>query len=96
MWSTHHRRTRTSPPTATMDDAAQALRDKIKTMYSEREAMEMEMAAISTRLSAPDAPGLRGPLVDAEGFPIAGVDLYSVRADRGRWGSHRTCTSQRC
>ena len=80
------------PPTATMDDAAQALRDKIKTMYSEREAMEVEMAAISTRLSAPDAPGLRGPLVDEEGFPIPGVDLYSVRADRGRWGSLRTCT----
>jgi len=47
--------------------------------------MEQEMSAISARLSASDAPGLRGSLVDPEGFPIAGCDLYAVRADRGRY-----------
>jgi len=30
------------------------------------------MAAIAQRLSKPGIPGLKGPLVDAEGFPIPG------------------------
>ena len=58
-------------------------------LFERREAMEIEMRAISARLSAPDAPGLRGRLVDAEGFPIAGCDLYAVRADRGRYDGAR-------
>jgi len=54
-------------------------------LVERRKAMELEMQAISARLTAPGAPGLRGRLVDDDGFPIAGCDLYAVRADRGRY-----------
>ena len=67
----------------------EALRDRVKALYAERETLESEMASISERLSAPGAPGLRGALVDREGFPIPGVDLYAVRADRGRYATLR-------
>lgn len=66
--------------------ASASIRVRIKALFAEREAMEAEMAAIAQRLtSAPGSPGLRGPLVDAEGFPVSGVDLYAVRGDRGRY-----------
>ena len=29
-------------------------------------------------------PGLKGPLVDSEGFPRADVDLHQIRSMRGR------------
>ena len=61
-------------------------------LMTRREAMEAEMQAIGSRLSAPNAPGLRGSLVDREGFPIAGCDLYAVRADRGRYNG--ACTAE--
>ena len=60
-------------------------RERVTSLYSAREAMEREMASIAGRLSQPGAPGLKGSLVDEEGFPIPGVDLYAVRADRGRY-----------
>jgi 26S proteasome non-ATPase regulatory subunit 9 len=60
-------------------------RERVTSLYAAREAMETEMASIAGRLSQPGAPGLKGPLVDKEGFPIPGVDLYAVRADRGRY-----------
>lgn len=62
-----------------MDAASAALRDRIKALYAERSSMETEMAEIAQRLSGPGMPGLRGSLVDAEGFPMPGVDLYAVR-----------------
>ena len=57
-------------------------RERVTSLYAAREAMETEMASIAGRLSQPGAPGLKGSLVDEEGFPIPGVDLYAVRADR--------------
>ena len=60
-------------------------RERVTSLYAAREAMETEMASIAGRLSQPGAPGLKGSLVDEEGFPIPGVDLYAVRADRGRY-----------
>lgn len=62
-------------------------------LYDARKLMELEMGTISARLSAPGAPGLKGSLVDREGFPIAGCDLYAVRSDRQRYNS--TCVRRR-
>ena len=62
-------------------------------LYDARKLMELEMGTISARLSAPGAPGLKGSLVDREGFPIAGCDLYAVRSDRQRYNS--TCARRR-
>ena len=56
----------------------------VTSLFAERDAIEAEMAAISQRLAATGL-GLRGSLVDAEGFPAAGVDLYAVRTDRQRY-----------
>ena len=71
------------------DDTTATTRALITRLYDEREAMEKEMAAISARLSRDGAPGMRGALVDDEGFPIPDVDLYAVRADRGRYATLR-------
>jgi len=81
-----------------MDSSSAASRDRIKALYASREAMEHEMASIAQRLSGPGMPGLKGPLVDREGFPIPGVDLYAVRGDRGRYAvlrnDHAAVTDQ--
>ena len=53
------------------------------------EEMEKEMAEIAQRLTVRHTRP-RGALVDREGFPIPGVDLYQVRGDRGRYATaHR-------
>ena len=64
-------------------------KEKLKELYATREEMEKEMAEIAQRLTEPGMPGLRGALVDREGFPIPGVDLYQVRGDRGRYATLR-------
>ena len=69
--------------------ASLSAKERVTFLSSARETMEYEMAVISGRLSLPGSPGLKGPLVDTEGFPIPGVDLYQVRADRGRYHTLR-------
>mgnify|MGYP006147495201 FL=1 len=64
-------------------------KQKVKELYSTREEMEKEMAEIAQRLTEEGMPGLRGALVDREGFPMPGVDLYQVRGDRGRYATLR-------
>jgi 26S proteasome non-ATPase regulatory subunit 9 len=64
-------------------------KEKVKELYSTREEMEKEMAEIAQRLTEEGMPGLRGALVDREGFPMPGVDLYQVRGDRGRYATLR-------
>ena len=64
-------------------------KENVERLYKQREELEAEMASISQRLNGPNMPGLKGALVDNEGFPIGGgdLDLYSVRADRQRYNS---------
>ena len=69
-------------------------KEKLKELYATREEMEKEMAEIAQRLTEPGMPGLRGALVDREGFPIPGVDLYQVRGDRGRYATLRNDHSE--
>ena len=47
-------------------------KEKVKELYSTREEMEKEMAEIAQRLTEEGMPGLRGALVDREGFPMPG------------------------
>lgn len=44
-----------------------------------------EIEEIVDYLTQPGMPGLKGPLVDSEGFPLNNVDLYSVRQMRQRY-----------
>jgi 26S proteasome regulatory subunit N4 len=59
-------------------------REALKALASQREALESEMEIILERLNAPGMPGVKGHLVDAEGFPRADIDVHAVRTDRHR------------
>lgn len=56
---------------------AMALMDK-------RAAMESQIEAIIARLNAPGGPGVKGSLVDKDGFPRADLDIPAIRGDRQR------------
>ena len=60
-------------------------KEEVEKLYRRREQIETEMSLISQRLNAEGMPGLKGSLVDSEGFPISGVDLYAIRSDRKRY-----------
>ena len=44
-----------------------------------KQVIEEEIAAYVAELTSGQNPGVTGPLVDAEGFPRADVDVYRVR-----------------
>lgn len=55
----------------------------------EKENIEAEIEAIVEELNSPGPngappPGLKGNLVDREGFPRADVDVYNIRLKRNR------------
>lgn len=74
------------------------MREAVRELASRRDAVEAEIAEVAARLNAPGQPGETAPLVDAEGFPLAGVDLHRVRADRARLATlhfdHRELSAQ--
>lgn len=48
-----------------------------------KEALEAEIGALVAELTSGDPPaGVSGPLVDADGFPRADIDVYRVRHQR--------------
>jgi 26S proteasome non-ATPase regulatory subunit 9 len=72
---------------ASLDD--NIVRHRILRLQSQREMLEIEANAISAELQSvgpngePPA-GIKGPLVDKEGFPRSDIDLYKVREQRQR------------
>ncbi|KAG1696737.1 hypothetical protein DVH05_017959 [Phytophthora capsici] len=44
-----------------------------------KQAIEEEIDAVVAELTSGGNPGVKGPLVDAEGFPRADIDVYRVR-----------------
>ena len=76
--------------------SAASARELIQEAERAKASLEAEAEAIAVELDAPVAetgapgPGLKGPLVDAEGYPRADVDLYRVRTLRGRHATIRT------
>ncbi|OWY92238.1 26S proteasome non-ATPase regulatory protein [Phytophthora megakarya] len=46
---------------------------------TQKEALEAEIEAIVGELTSGKNPGVKGPLVDAEGFPRADVDVHRIR-----------------
>lgn len=74
---------------ASMDPPEEALKKELLMLEAQRDALELEADAIASELKSPgangEAPvGLKGPLVDSDGYPLAGVDLFNVRAKRHR------------
>ena len=60
-------------------------------LTQEKAKLEAEIQAIADELtSGHNAPGLKGPLVDAEGFPRADIDVYRVRHQRHNFACLQT------
>lgn len=56
----------------------------VKALVDRRAGLEEEMNIIIARLSAPGMPGIKGSVLDSEGFPRADIDVHAVRTDRHR------------
>ena len=69
-----------------MASDAVALRSCALALHAERNALEGRLLALLDALG----PLASGPLVDAEGFPVSGVDLYAVAAQRQEVARLRT------
>ncbi|CAN8073725.1 unnamed protein product [Agarophyton chilense] len=59
-------------------------RQKALSLDKRKVAIEAEMEAILSFLTAPGMPGVTGNLVDVEGFPRADIDVHKVRSQRQR------------
>ncbi|CAB1120204.1 unnamed protein product [Ectocarpus sp. CCAP 1310/34] len=73
----------------------EALRKELVVLQAQRDALELEADAIASELKSPgangEAPvGVKGALVDADGFPLAGFDLFNVREKRHRFNCIQT------
>jgi hypothetical protein len=72
-------------------DEGSTILEEFARLSKQKDAIEAEIAAIADELtSGPNAAGLRGPLVDAEGFPRADIDVYRVRHQRHTFACKQT------
>jgi 26S proteasome regulatory subunit N4 len=70
-------------------DALTAAKNEVLALQTQREALELEAEVVTSSLKAPgpngEPPlGIRDPLIDSEGFPLAGYDIYTIRHLRHR------------
>ncbi|RLO09218.1 hypothetical protein DYB28_014714 [Aphanomyces astaci] len=60
--------------------------ERFQELDKERAAIDAEIQLIVEELTAgPNPIGLKGPLVDDEGFPRSDIDVYTVRHKRHRF-----------
>ncbi|KXZ50436.1 hypothetical protein GPECTOR_16g610 [Gonium pectorale] len=64
--------------------SADDIRRELRDLDAQRKAMEEEVSMLSEKLNAPGQPGLKGSLLDKEGFPRSDIDVAQVRRDRHR------------
>ncbi|GLC44957.1 hypothetical protein PLESTM_001669100 [Pleodorina starrii] len=60
------------------------LRQELRDLDAQRRAIEEEVSLLLERLNAPGQPGIKGSLLDKQGFPRADIDVVQVRRDRHR------------
>lgn len=65
------------------------LRNQLNVLVSQREMLEIEADAIHSELTSPSQTGgppvgIKGGLVDEEGFPRGDIDIYNVKFKRKR------------
>ena len=60
-------------------------RELILQLSIQKENLENEIKSLVEYLTAPGMPGLKGPLVDPEGFPRGDLDLYAIRSARQKF-----------
>lgn len=53
-------------------------------LMKEKDTLEKAILDITELLTAPGMPGVKGSLVDEEGFPRSDIDLFEVRKLRNR------------
>lgn len=64
---------------------------ELDALRAKKTELEDEIASITKELtSGPMAVGIKGPLVDSEGFPRADIDIYTVRHQRHRLATLQT------
>jgi len=71
------------------DAPVQARNARLNLLLAQRDLLETEAEAIGSELRSPGVngeppAGIKDPLVDKEGFPRGDIDIYRVRALRGR------------
>ena len=59
-------------------------RAALRELIAKKDRLEAEAEAITEQLSASNMGGVSGPLIDAEGFPRADVDVHATRTLRHR------------
>ena len=59
-------------------------REDLMKLMKQKDDLEKAIVDITEHLTAPGMPGLKGNLVDAEGFPRADIDLIEIRKLRNR------------
>lgn len=62
----------------------EALRAELLELDKKRKAIEEEIGTIVEYLESDGNPGVKGSLIDAEGFPLPGIDHYKIRESRNR------------
>ena len=53
-------------------------------VMKEKDEIEKAIMDITEYLDAPGMPGVKGRLVDDDGFPLANLDLFEIRKMRNR------------
>ena len=56
--------------------------DELRALLDEKDALERQIVDISEALAAENLGGVSGPLIDAEGFPRADIDVHLTRTLR--------------
>jgi len=78
-----------------MAGVREKLRAEFLRLESEKDEMEKEIEAIAAELNAPGPEGkppvgLKGNLVDSQGFPRGDVDVHAIRIQRNRYAMLQT------
>lgn len=90
----HSQQSISLPPTsmsgfAEAPDPVAEKKKELMMLQAQRDALETEASAIAGELNSPGPDGeppvgVKGRLVDSDGFPLAGFDLFNVREKRHR------------
>ena len=72
----------------------EAKRQHLMKIMKQKDEIEQQILEVTEFLETPPMPGVKGPLVDSEGFPRADIDLVEVRKLRHRLACLQTdhCT----
>eukprot|EP00931_Biecheleriopsis_adriatica_P116497 TRINITY_DN92135_c0_g1_i1.p1 TRINITY_DN92135_c0_g1~~TRINITY_DN92135_c0_g1_i1.p1 ORF type:complete len:220 (-),score=52.91 TRINITY_DN92135_c0_g1_i1:26-685(-) len=64
--------------------------EEFRKLEQEKQKLEAEIQGIHDYLTEDGMPGLKGSLVDEEGFPRADLDIYAIRKARNRYACAQT------